>query len=134
MPVVWHGMGRGFRHSRGMFETDAELAELQILLETSLPRSTEHLRSIIRSGEKTLTAAQLTVVCAGMCTMALSPVTGAGEPGIGGVGGPRRHGQWYFSPAGSAARARPRAARPAVSIAYIRGEEVGVFAHGTAQP
>ena len=117
-----------------MFETDAELAELQALLDTSLQRSTEHLRSIITPGERTLTARQLGAVCAGMCTMAVSTVTAKGEPRISAVDGHLLHGHWYFSTSRTAAKARHLAARPAVSLAYIRGEEVGVFAHGTAQP
>ena len=117
-----------------MFETDAELAELQTLLDASLPRSTEHLRSIIKAGERTLTARQLTVVCAGMCTMAISTVTAGGEPRISAVDGHLLHGRWYFSTSRTAAKARHLAARPAVSLACIRGEELGVFAHGTAQP
>ncbi len=117
-----------------MFETDAELAELQRLLDSSLAGSTEHLRSIIRPGERTLTARQLATVCAGMCTMAISTVTAGGEPRISAVDGHLLHGAWYFSTARSAAKARHLAARPAVSLAHIRGEEVGVFAHGKAQP
>ncbi len=117
-----------------MFETDAELAELQTLLDTSLPRSTDHLRSIIRDGERTLTAAQLATVCAGMCTMAVSTVTAGGEPRISAVDGHLLHGRWYFSTSRTAAKARHLAARPAVSLAYIKGEDVGVFAHGTARP
>jgi hypothetical protein len=117
-----------------MFETDAELAALQALLDASLSRSTEHLRSIIRAGERTLTAGQVSAVCAGMCTLAISTVTASGEPRTSAVDGHLLHGHWYFSTARSAAKARHLEARPAVSVAYIRGEEVGIFTHGTAQP
>ena len=117
-----------------MFETEAELAELQELLDASLSRSTEHLRSIITPGKRTLTAPQLTAVCAGMCTLAISTVTAKGEPRVSAVDGHLLHGLWYFSTARGAAKARHLAARPAVSIAYLRGEDVGVFAHGRAKP
>ena len=117
-----------------MFETDAELAQMQALLDSSLPRSTEHLRSIVTPGERTLTARQLSAVCAGMCTMAVASVTAKGEPRISAVDGHLLHGNWYFSTARGAAKAIHLAARPAVSLAYIRGEEIGVFAHGMAQP
>jgi Pyridoxamine 5'-phosphate oxidase len=117
-----------------MFETQAELAELQELLDASLSRSTEHLRSIITPGERTLTARQLTAVCTGMCTLAISTVTANGEPRVSAVDGHLLHGLWYFSTARGAAKARHLAARPAVSVGYLRGEEVGVFAHGHAQP
>ncbi|HEX5189014.1 MAG TPA: pyridoxamine 5'-phosphate oxidase family protein [Streptosporangiaceae bacterium] len=117
-----------------MFETDAELADMQALLDASLSRATEHLQSIITPGERTLTAAQLSLACRGMCTLAISTVTAACEPRVSAVDGHLLHGRWYFSTARGAAKARHLAARPAVSIAYLRGEEIGVFTHGTAQP
>jgi len=53
---------------------------------------------------------------------------------VSAIDGHLLHGRWYFSTARGAAKARHLAVRPAVSIAYLRGEEIGVFAHGTAQP
>ena len=115
-----------------MRETPEELQELQALLDDSLSRSTAHLRSII-SGERTLSAQQLTGVLTGMCTLALSTVTAKGEPRISGVDGHFLHGKWHFGTARNAAKARHLAARPAVSAAYMRGEELGVFTHGTVE-
>jgi hypothetical protein len=116
-----------------MFETDNELAEMQSLLDASLSRATEHLQSIITPGERTLAAAQMALACRGMCTLAISTVTANCEPRVSAVDGHLLHGRWYFSTARGAAKARHLAVRPAVSIAYLRGEEIGVFAHGTAQ-
>jgi len=116
-----------------MFETNNELAEMQSLLDASLSGATEHLRSIIRAGERTLTAAQIARACRGMCTLAISTVTANCEPRVSAVDGHLLHGRWYFSTATGAAKARHLAARPAVSIAYLRGEDIGIFAHGKAQ-
>ncbi|RKT09729.1 pyridoxamine 5'-phosphate oxidase [Streptomyces sp. 1114.5] len=115
-----------------MRETPEELQQLQALLDTSLAGSTAHLRSII-SSERTLTAEQLTGALTGMCTLALSTVTAKGEPRISGVDGHFLHGKWHFGTARSAAKARHLAARPAVSAAHLRGEDLGVFTHGTAE-
>ncbi|MBE1490916.1 pyridoxamine 5'-phosphate oxidase family protein [Plantactinospora soyae] len=115
-----------------MRETPAELKELQTLLDASLSRSTPHLRSII-SIESTLTAEQLIQVLTGMCTLALSTVTAKGEPRISGVDGHFLHGKWYFGTARGAAKARHLAARPAVSAAHMRGEDLGVFTHGRVE-
>ncbi|MGW0020714.1 pyridoxamine 5'-phosphate oxidase family protein [Rhodococcus sp. NPDC003382] len=115
-----------------MQETPEELAELQALLDASLARSTAHLRSIINR-ESTLTAEQLTRVLTGMCTLALSTVTARGEPRISGVDGHFLHGKWHFGTARSAAKARHLAARPAASVAHLRGEDLGVFTHGTVE-
>jgi Pyridoxamine 5'-phosphate oxidase len=117
-----------------MFETDPELAELQRLLDASLERATEHLRSIITPGQRTLTAAEVSLACPGMCTLAIATVTASGEPRTSAVDGHLLHGRWYFSTARGAAKARHLAARPAASVAYLRGEELGVFTHGSAQP
>lgn len=115
-----------------MRETPDELRELQALLDASLSRSTAHLRSII-STERTLTAEQVTQVLTGMCTLALSTVTAKGEPRISGVDGHFLHGKWHFGTARTAAKARHLAARPAASVAHMRGEDLGVFTHGTAE-
>ncbi|WP_009476298.1 pyridoxamine 5'-phosphate oxidase family protein [Rhodococcus sp. JVH1] len=115
-----------------MRETREELDELQTLLDASLSRSTAHLRSIINTGS-TLTAEQLTQVVTGMCTLALSTVTAKGEPRISGVDGHFLHGKWHFGTARGAAKARHLAARPAVSAAHLRGEDLGVFTHGTVE-
>jgi hypothetical protein len=114
-----------------MRETPEELDELQALLDASLSRSTAHLRSIFT--ERTLTAEQLTQVLTGMCTLALSTVTAKGEPRVSGVDGHLLHGRWHFGTARSAAKARHLAARPATSVAHMRGEDLGVFTHGTAE-
>ncbi|MFI6793959.1 pyridoxamine 5'-phosphate oxidase family protein [Nonomuraea sp. NPDC050383] len=114
-----------------MRETPEELKELQALLEASLSRSTSHLRSIVTAN--TLTAEQVTRILTGMCTLALSTVTAKGEPRISGVDGHFLHGRWHFGTARSAAKARHLAARPATSVAHMRGEDLGVFTHGTVE-
>jgi hypothetical protein len=116
-----------------MYETEAELDQLQELLDSSLAGSTAHLRSIVTPGERTLTARQLVVVCEGMCLLALSTVTARCEPRVSAEDGHLIHGSWVFSTDRSAAKARHLAARPAASVAHLRGEEVGVFAHGRVE-
>ncbi|MEV0767099.1 pyridoxamine 5'-phosphate oxidase family protein [Nocardia salmonicida] len=115
-----------------MRETSEDLAELQALLDASLSGATSHLRSII-DGENTLTAEQLVQTLTGMCTLALSTVTAKGEPRISAVDGHFLHGQWHFGTARNAAKARHLAARPAASVAHLRGEDLGVFAHGSVE-
>jgi Pyridoxamine 5'-phosphate oxidase len=115
-----------------MRETREDLKELQALLDASLSRSSSHLRSVI-STERTLTAEQLTGVLTGMCTLALSTVTAKGEPRISGVDGHFLHGKWHFGTARGAVKARHLAVRPAASAAHMRGEDLGVFTHGTVE-
>ncbi|MFC4909502.1 pyridoxamine 5'-phosphate oxidase family protein [Actinomadura gamaensis] len=115
-----------------MRETREDLEELQALLDASLSRSGSHLRSIITT-ERTLTAEQLTGVLTGMCTLALSTVTAKGEPRISGADGHFLRGKWHFGTARNAVKARHLAARPAASAAHLRGEDLGVFTHGTVE-
>ncbi len=114
-----------------MRETASELDELQALLDASLSRSTAHLQSIFTA--RTIDAVQLTRILTGMCTLALSTVTAKGEPRISGVDGHFLHGRWHFGTARTAAKARHLAARPAASAAHMRGEDLGVFTHGTVE-
>ncbi|MFI7113635.1 pyridoxamine 5'-phosphate oxidase family protein [Nonomuraea sp. NPDC050227] len=114
-----------------MRETPQELEELQALLDASLSRSTSHLRSIVT--ERTLNAEQLTGLLTGMRVLAVSTVTAKGEPRISGADGHFLHGKWHFGTARGAAKARHLAARPAASIAHMRGEDLGVFTHGRVE-
>jgi hypothetical protein len=115
-----------------MQESEAELSELQALLDGSLARATGHLRSIVRPG-RSLTAAQLVRVITGMCTLAVSSVTAAGEPRVSGADGHFLHGCWVFSTERSSAKAGQFAARPAISAAHLRGDDLGVFTHGRVE-
>ena len=117
-----------------MHETDAELDELDALLDRSLSGATNHLRSIIQPGERTLTARQLAQVLSGMCVLTLATVTAKGEPRVSAVDGHFLHGRWIFSTDRSSAKARHLERRPAASVAHLRGEELGVFTHGRAEP
>jgi hypothetical protein len=112
-------------------ETADELVELQALLDSSLARSTAHLRSIVTG--RTITAAQLTGILTGMRTLAVSTVTATGEPRISGADGHFLHGRWVFGTARTAAKARHLSARPVASVAHMRGEDLGVFAHGRVE-
>ncbi len=121
----------GGRYRAGVHESPDEITALQALLDASLSRATDHLQSIV--AERTMTAEQLVEVLTGMCTLALSTVTAKGEPRISGVDGHFLHGRWHFGTARTAAKARHLAARPAASVAHLRGEDLGVFTHGTVE-
>lgn len=120
-----------------MYETSAETGQLQRLFDRSLEGANAHLRAIYQAeGEHphTLTAEQLVRVLTGMCTLAISTVTAKGEPRVSGADGHFLHGRWILGTDRTAAKARHLAARPAVSVAHIRGDDLGVFTHGTAVP
>lgn len=113
-----------------MRETDDDLAELQRLLDQSIARSGEHLRSIITPGKRTLTAHQLAAVLTGVRHLALATVTSKGEPRISAVDGHFLRARWVFTTSGTAVKTAHMRARPAVSASHVLGDDLGVFAHG----
>ncbi|MFF0345502.1 pyridoxamine 5'-phosphate oxidase family protein [Kribbella sp. NPDC004875] len=115
-----------------MRETAAEVTELQALMDAVYPRTTSHLRSIIKD-QRQLSAEVLVQVLTGMCTLTLATVTAHGEPRISAVDGHFLHARWVFTTSGSAAKARHLRARPAASAAYVDGERIGVFTHGQVE-
>ncbi|ALE83519.1 hypothetical protein [Pseudonocardia sp. HH130629-09] len=117
-----------------MFETTTEITDLQRLLDASVSGAGDHLRSIVVPGERTLTAEQLVRVATGICTLALATTTRRGEPRVSGVDGHLLHGAWVVGTDPRAVKARHLAARPAVSAAHLRGDDLGIFTHGTAHP
>ncbi|GAB2758277.1 pyridoxamine 5'-phosphate oxidase [Terrabacter sp. 28] len=114
-----------------MLETSEETAALQSLLDASIARATGHLRAII-TDERTLTAEQLVALLTGMKVLSVATVTAAGEPRISALDGHFLHGTWTFSTSGTSAKARHLAARPAVSVAHVDGEDLALFTHGYA--
>src|SRR6476469_6171974 len=115
-----------------MHETDDEVEALQRLLDASYGRATEHLRGII-SAERRLSARDLVGLLTGMKVLSVATVTAHGEPRISALDGHFLHGTWSFSTSGTAAKARHMAARPAVSVAHVDGEELAVFSHGRVE-
>jgi hypothetical protein len=113
-----------------MYETPQEVAALQDLLDRSIARSTEHLRAIIRD-ERVLSAEDLVALLTGMKVLSAATVTASGEPRISALDGHFLHGTWSFSTSGTALKAAHMRARPAVSVAHIDNEELGVFSHGS---
>jgi hypothetical protein len=112
-------------------ETAEDLDRLQVLLDASAARASEHLTSIVTPSRR-LTAPQLSSVLPGMCTLALATTTAAGEPRVSGVDGHFLRGRWLFTTSGTAVKVRHLRARPACSVAHLRGADLGVFVHGRA--
>jgi general stress protein 26 len=115
-----------------MLENAEEIAALQRLLDRSHAGATSHLRSIVHAG-RTLCAEDLAGLLTGMKVLSVATVTARGEPRISALDGHFLHATWTFSTAGASAKAQHLQRRPAVSVAHIDGEELGVFSHGRAE-
>lgn len=114
-----------------MHETPDEIAALDALMEASHAQGTHHLREIV-SGERRWDAARVVAELTGMRVLTLATVTARGEPRVSAVDGHLLHGRWTFGTDGRSAKARHLERRPAVSVAHVDGERLGVFCHGSA--
>lgn len=114
-----------------MHETTDDLAWLQALLDRSYDRAGEHLRSIT-TPERRISGSDLIPLLDGVQIIDLATVNHDGRPRVGPVDGLFFRAHWYFSSARSSLRHRNLLARPHVSAAHTRGEEMSVVVHGTA--
>jgi nitroimidazol reductase NimA-like FMN-containing flavoprotein (pyridoxamine 5'-phosphate oxidase superfamily) len=116
-----------------MYETTADLARLQRLLDRSYDAAGQHLRRVI-APERRLSAEEGAARLHGMCLLALATVTRDGRPLVGPVDGIFYRGAFYFGSAPDSIRLRHIAERPQVSATHLPGEELAVTVHGRAMP
>ena len=113
-----------------MYETPADIAELQRLLDDSIAQAGAFLRSSFEMPEHSLTATQLAAHLAGTVTVALATVTARGEPRVAPINAVFYRGAFHVPTVAEAARARHLARRPAASLTYYEGIDLAVIAHG----
>jgi len=112
-------------------ETDADLDEIQAILDASHRAAGAHLRSIFRD-ERRLDAAGVVELLPGVQILSLATVTADGRPLVGPVDGLFYRGHFHFGSSPDSVRFRHLRARPHVSAAHVRGEELAVIVHGDA--
>lgn len=115
-----------------MHENTDDIAWLQALLDRSYARAGQHLRSITTPARR-IPAAELGALLPGVQIIDLATVTADGRPRVAPVDGLFFRGRWYFSSDRSSLRFRNLVARPHVSAAHTRGEEISIVVHGTAR-
>jgi len=116
-----------------MYESTAELDALQRLLDQSHTHGGAHLQSI-STIERRLDAERLCELLTGVQILSLATVTASGRPLVAPVDGLFFRGHFYFGSAPDSVRMRHIRARPPVSAAHTRGEELAVIVHGSAHP
>jgi hypothetical protein len=115
-----------------MHERPEDLIRLQTILDESYERGGEHLKSIFWE-KKRLNAEQLAGLLPGVQILSLATVTAAGEPRVAPVDGLFFRGAFWFGSSPESFRFRHIRRRPAVSADHIRGEELAILVHGTAE-
>jgi pyridoxine/pyridoxamine 5'-phosphate oxidase len=114
----------------GMYETPADMDDLQGLLDRSVAQAGPFLRSSFEMPEHSLSAAQLVAHLQGPRTVALATVTARSEPRLAPINAFFVHGTFHVPTVAESARARHLARRPAASLTYFEGVDVAVLAHG----
>ncbi len=114
-----------------MYETPADVAGLQELLDRSYALAGPHLLRVI-TPERRLTAEQVAERLSGMRLLALATVTADGRPLVGPVDGIFFRGAFHFGSSPDSVRFRHIRARPQVSATHLPGEELAITVHGRA--
>src|SRR5687767_7885218 len=115
-----------------MYETAEDVQELQKLLDDSYAGAGKHLLSIHTPNWR-MPAERIAETLTGMVVLNFATVNSKGEPIQGPVDGQFYRGRFYCGSARNSVRARHIKARPQVSVAHVRGEELAVVVHGTAR-
>ena len=113
-----------------MRETEAELRELQALIDRSHKRIGKHMGSITHPKKYSLTAEQVVKLLDGMKTVAVAAPSPSGDPLVAPMDGWFLHGKFFFSSSGESVRIRGLKKRPRASIACFEGEKFLINAHG----
>jgi len=119
-------------YAAAVHETEDDLRAVQDLLDRSHAGAGPHLRSIFTE-ERRIPAAELPALLPGVQVLALATVTARGEPRVAPVDGLFFRGRFHFGSSDDSARFRHLRARPAVSAAHVRGEELAIVVHGHAR-
>ena len=114
-----------------MFETDAEIDELDALFARTYAHANPHLTGIVKP-ERRLNARQVVRYLQGTKHVAFATVNQRGEPRVAPLDGVFIHGRFTVSTGGKAARLRHLRANSACSAAHMDGDVVGIVVHGHA--
>ena len=115
-----------------MFETDAELAELQGLFDAHLARANPHMTGII-TAERRLTVRQVVRHLTGTKHVAFATVTSRGEPRVSPLDSLFIHGHFTLSTGGQATKLRHLRRNPACSAVHMEGDRIAVAVNGNVE-
>ena len=114
-----------------MFENEAELSELQRLLDASFERSGENLTSMFGATNR-LSASQLSGF-QGVRLVAVATVNSKGEPRAAPRSAAFLHGRFYLAANTASLMVKRLASKPAVGMTYFENHLL-IIGHGKAAP
>jgi hypothetical protein len=114
-----------------LHESEAEIGELQTLLNISMRNAGSHVKSIFDQA-KWLSARQVCSYLQGVKQVAAATVTSRGEPRAAPIDAVFFHGRFCLSTDVKSLRARHLTARPSISVTYFESADPVVIVHGKA--
>jgi uncharacterized pyridoxamine 5'-phosphate oxidase family protein len=115
-----------------MFETDAELAELDAMFQGHLERANPHMLAIVKP-DRRLTARQVSRYLTGTKHVAFATVTWKGEPRVSPLDSLFIHGRFTLSTDEVATRVKHLRRNPACSAVHMDGDRIAVAVNGTVE-
>lgn len=115
-----------------MFESEADIAALQELLDRSHGAQGAHMGTIVTE-ERRVNARQLVTYLQDVKHIAFGTVSSKGEPSVSPLDGLFVRGHFIAGTAGNAVKVKHLRRNPAVSICHLVGDDIGVWAHGRAE-
>jgi hypothetical protein len=115
-----------------MFETDAELAELDAMFRAHLARANPHMLNIV-TPDRRLNARQVTRYLTGTKHVAFATVTSKGEPRVSPLDSLFIHGRFTLSTGGQATKIAQLRRNPACSAVHMDGDRIAVAVNGTVE-
>jgi pyridoxamine 5'-phosphate oxidase-like protein len=115
-----------------VYESEAEIAELQRMFDAHLAGANPHMAGIV-SPRRRLSARQVVRYLAGIRHVAFATVTEAGDPRVSPLDTLFIRGRFTLSTGGGAARLRHLRANPACSAVHMDADRIAVVANGTVE-
>lgn len=115
-----------------MFETDAELAELDALFQAHLAHANPHMTGIV-TPERRLNARQVARYLTGTRHVAFATVTSKGEPRVSPLDSLFVHGRFTLSTGGQATKLKHLRRNPACSAVHMDGDRIAVAVNGSVE-
>jgi hypothetical protein len=115
-----------------MFETEAELEELQRMFDAHMQRANRHMKSIV-TPKRRLNARQVATYLQGTKHVAFATVTSKGEPRVSPLDALFIHGRFTMSTGLEATKLKHLRRNPACSLVHVDGDTIAVAANGTVE-
>jgi hypothetical protein len=115
-----------------MFETEAEIAAIQRLIDATMARANPHMTGIV-TPERRLSARQVCTYLQGTKHVAFATVTARGAPRVSPLDALFIHGRFTMGTAASATKIAHLLANPACSAVHMDGERVAVVVNGRVE-